>query len=312
MKFLPRWLRENFQVKLGLFILAILLWFLVVIERTYEYAFDIPIELEGVKKSRVVMNPVPDMARVIFQARGRELLQMQFFTNPYLRIDLSSINYYYTFRPRLDMIVLPGGLAAEPIEILKPDSIPVMLGELVELKLPVSPQVKAEPAAGYVVVGDYEVHPPEVDVVGPKQKIARAKRVKTVPAELDGLKRNTELQLALVLPYGYGTVVTPAQVKVLVRVERIGERKIKGVPLTVVNSPRGREVIVDPVSVDVEVNGGISVLSDLNAEDLEAWVDYQEYNPMSGAPIKVHVNLPESLELKRTSPANIRLIVRRR
>ena len=311
MKILPRWLRENFRVKLALFLLAALLWFLVVTERTYEYALDIPIKLEGIRESKVVMNQVPDMARVKFHGKGRELLQLQVLSNPYLSVDLSTINYFYTFSSQLDMVVIPGGLAAVPLEILAPDSIPVMLGDRIELTLPVSPDVRAEPLAGYAIVGDYVVDPSEVEVVGPRQKLAWTREVRTVPAKFGGLKRNTELQLSLVPPYKYGTVLSPSQVKVLVRVERTGERKISNVPLTVINSPPGREVIVDPVAVDVVVSGAVSLLSDVKAEDLNARVDFREYNPARGEPVKVHVDLPEHLELKETSPANIRLIVRR-
>ncbi len=312
MKLLPRWLRDNFRIKSGLFLLATLLWLLVVTQRSYEHLIRIPIVVVGLKPGKVIVNEIPALAEVKFHAQGRELFRMQFFNHPYLRLDISTISYFYTFRPRLDMIVVTGGLNAQPIDVVTPDSIQVVLGDRFELKLPVSPRIKALPAAGYTFVGEVEVNPPEVKLIGPREKIVRLTSIKTTAVELEDVKRNTELQLDLELPDIYGLKVIPPQVKALIRVERLGEHEIKRVPLKVINIPRGKEIIVDPLTVDVKISGGISLISKLEADSIKAWVDFREYDMVRRGSAPVHVELRKNAEVLQIKPADVRLIVRRK
>ncbi len=312
MDFLPRWLRDNFRVKLGLFILACLLWLLVVTQHSYEYSFEIPIKTVGLKPGKVISNKLPEFARVKFQAQGRELFRMQFFNHPHLLLNLSTISHFYTFKPRPDMVVVTGGFDAQPVDVITPDSITVILSDKLELKLPVSPQVSAQPAAGYTFAGEFEIIPSQVMLTGPREKIVRLTSVKTTAVELEDVKRNTELQLDLDLPDIYGLSAFPSQVRVLVRVERLGERKIGRVPVKVINVQRGREIIVDPLTVDVVVSGGVSRISALEADSIKAWVDFRKYDRMKGNRAAVLVETPDRVDLVKVAPADVRLIVRRK
>ena len=311
MDFLPRRLGENYKVKLGLFILALLLWFLVVTQRRHEHSFNIPIELAGLKPDKIIVTEVPAEAEVKFQAQGRELLRMQFTDQPHLRIDLSSISHFYTFHLHPDMVIIPGGFNAEVLDIISPDSIEIILGDRLELKLPVSLQVDAQPAAGYTFLRDFRISPQKVLVIGQRSKIVRLNSIKTEAAELKGVKRNTELQLNLKVPYIHGVEIVPSQVKVLIEVERLGERSIKRVPLKVRNIPRGRKVVIDPLSVDVEVSGGMSAISGLEADSISAWANFHEYDITRGGRAPVHVDTPGRVNVEKITPAEVRLIVRR-
>ncbi|MDP8240613.1 MAG: hypothetical protein P9X24_16095 [Candidatus Hatepunaea meridiana] len=313
MNFIPCWIRDNFRVKLGLFILATLLWFLVVSQRSYEHSLTIPIQITGLKSGKLIVSEIPEEAKVTFHAQGRELMRMQFYTRPYLRIDLSTISRFYTFRPHLDMVVVPGGLDAKPIDVISPDSIFIKLDDKLELALPVSPRITAVSAAGYTFVGDFEIKPPEATIIGPRSQVVRLDSLETEAVELGKVKRNTVLDLDIILPANvYGARIIPLQVKALIRVERLGESKINQVPIRVINTPRGREVVIDPVSVDVEVTGGISNISNINADSIRAWVDFREYNMTKGGRAPVHIETSLNVGVRGITPENVRLIIRRK
>ena len=76
MDIVPNWLRRNFRVKLGLFILAVILWFMVVSQRTYEYNIAIPIKVDGLRPDKVVVNELPHEVEIKVEALGRELLRL--------------------------------------------------------------------------------------------------------------------------------------------------------------------------------------------------------------------------------------------
>jgi len=312
MNLIPKWLRSNFRIKAGLFVLATLLWFLVVSQRTYEHVLAIPIHMTGLKSGKVLVNQVPQIAQVKFEAQGRELIFMKFGSQPYLNLDLSTINSFYSFKLKPDLVEMSSGMNAHPVEIIEPDSIEILLDERLELKLPVVHQIAAKPADGYTLIGGIEIEPTEVTVTGPRTNIVRLESLKTRPHEMEKVKRNTDIILDLEIPEIFGIKVEPESVKGSVRVERLGERKIERIPLIVINEPRGRQVVVDPLYVSVEVKGGISMLSELTPDSISAWVNFREYDMSEGGKAPVRLKLPEKVEVKSINPEEVRLIVRRK
>ncbi len=292
--------------------MATLLWFLVVTHRSYEHSFTIPIQVVGLRPGKVIVNEIPAEAEVTFRAQGRELMLLRFFSQPLLRLDLTTIKHFYTFRLRPEMVIITGGLDTEIIDVVSPDSIEVVLGDRLELKLPVSLRITAEPADGYTFHGDFEIKPSSVKIIGPRSKIVRLESIMTDSVSLQKVKRNTELQLNLVIPDIYGIEVIPPQVEVLIRVERLTEQTIKQVSLKVINVRRGYEVVVDPVFVDVRVSGGYSVVSDLTPDSIRAWVNSREYDMRQGEGAPVHLKVPEQVEAIDVFPKHVRLIVRRK
>jgi len=311
-EYIPRWLRVNFRIKFGLFVLAVLLWFLVVIQRSYEYTITIPIDTGGIKPGKVLVNAIPTEAKVSFRAQGRELLQLRYTSTPHLKLDLSTISNFYTFRPKSEMIIIPRARTAEIISIIEPDSIEVVLDSRLELRLPVSPQVKAKPAPGHTLVGEYDVFPAEVNVVGPRGKIVRLSKIETESVDLTKVKHTTELELSLKKPDIYGITLSPDWVKVMVYAERLGERRMNHVPIRVVNIPSGREVVVDPLATELELKGGISQLADLTIDSVKAFVDFKGFDMLRGGRTRVQVETPSGIELIRVTPPEVRLIVRRK
>ena len=263
---IPGWLKRNFKIKFGLFILAAVLWFLVVTEQTFDYTIDVPIEITGVKSDKVIANDPPRTAAVKFHATGKALLRLRFLDDPYLHVDLSTINYFYTFKPRVDMIVIPGGLEAVPLNIVFPDSIPIVLGERMETKLPVKPNITVKTAPGFVFNGEYEITPTLINLIGPRGELVKIDSVLTVTA-------------------------TPLKVK---------------------NNPRGREVIVDPVSVQIQLSGGVSKLTKISSDDIKAWVDFRDLDMTRGGKAPVKCDEIDALQVIEINPDEVRLIVRRK
>ncbi|MBT3231177.1 MAG: YbbR-like domain-containing protein [Calditrichaeota bacterium] len=305
------WLRTHYRIKLSLFLLAIILWLLVVTERIYEYSFEIPIIISEVKAGKMLIKDVPEWALVKFQTSGKELLRMQYLNKPVLRVDLSTINSEYVFPFTPDMVVLPGGVNAVVLDVVAPDSVLFLLDDKLELKLPVQPNITVEALSGYTQVGEILVEPDSVLLRGPRRKIESIKKIQTIKAEISEGKRNTEIELELVLPSAYGATIEPSKVKALLRIERIGEKEIIGVAIEVRNKPRDRIVLVEPASVDVNISGAISIISKLEKDDLDAWIDYRDYNPRRSNQVPIRLFIEPEVEVGSLLPENVRLIVRR-
>lgn len=306
---MPGWIKQNFRIKMGLFLLATLLWFLVVSKRSYEYAIVIPIEVIGLQPDMTLVNSLPSEALVKFRAAGQSLLSIRFITHPSLRLDVSSVNDSLSIPCEPAMVILPGGVNAIVLEIIQPDTIDVKVDKMWRLTLPVIPEINIQPAAGYTVVGNVKVTPPSIQIHGPYSRIRNYSEVLTVPVSLTKLSRNIDITVDLKKFEGFGVKMNPESVTIQVKVERLGERSIIGVPLKTINTPRRREIILEPGSVDIKVSGAISVLTSLLPEDLNVWVNYREFNPNRGGYVPVHVDSDAPIEFEHITPDTVKLIV---
>jgi len=93
-------------------------------------------------------------------------------------------------------VTLPAALRVQSIA---PASFTLHIDRQVTRRLPVEARLTGEPAAG-AMVGDVEVLPPQVDVVGPQSQIDELESLPTSPVNLDGHALSFEEVVAVVVP----------------------------------------------------------------------------------------------------------------
>jgi len=93
-------------------------------------------------------------------------------------------------------VTLPAALRVQSIA---PASFTLHIDRQVTRRLPVEARLTGEPAAG-AMVGDVEVLPPHVDVVGPQSQIDELESLQTSPVSLDGHALSFEEVVAVVVP----------------------------------------------------------------------------------------------------------------
>lgn len=310
--FLPNWIKDYFQVKLGLFFLAIMLWFLVVLGKTYEHTFEIPVEPVYIKPHKMITNDFPRFALVKFQGSGKEMLRMRFVNTPTLKVNLSTINFRFAFPLTSDMVDLSNRTEISTIDIISPDSILFLLDDRISIKLPVKEQLEVDLQAGFTQYGEVKLVPDSVTFVGPKSRASRIKTIFSEKVMLSEVKRNINVALKLIQPEIFGSTIDPDRIHALVKIERIGEKIVKNLVLNIRNSPRDRIVLVEPGSIDVKLNGAVSQLKDIDKDKIEVWVDYRDYNHRRPALIPVRIETDLSIEVIELLPEEARLIVRRK
>ncbi len=293
-----------------MFLLAALLWFLVVTEKKYEYTMQLPLVPTNIMDGKMITSPYPRMTLVKFQATGKELLRMLFINKPELHANMSTIKEYYKYSIKLDMIVMQGGIVAEPLEIVFPDSVLFVLDDKLEQEVPIVSRLTVQPAAGYIFSNPIEFEPKTVKMIGPRKTLSTLMSVQTDTLRLSDLKRNTRVEINLKLPREFGVTLQPEKVNAIISVERLGERKMIGLPIEARNVPVDRAIMLEPGMIDVTISGGVSKLSDLEMSDVKVWVDYKSYQPRRSKKISVLVDVDDNLEVIDFTPHEVRLIVR--
>ncbi len=308
---LPNWLQQNFRVKAGLFILAVLLWFLVVTERTFEYAFELPVVPVNVKEGKVIAQEYVRYALVKFEADGKDLLRMQFIKKPFLELNLSTINYFFTFNLKPEMVIIPSGINANILDIVFPDSIKIILDSYHQTKVKIEPQASLDAAAGFTIPYGIILDPDSVNISGPEKDISEVSAIKTEKIDLDDLSRDVEIQLDLETPDIFGINMSHSETMGYIDVERIGERKLIGIPIEARNTPNDRVVLIEPGSVDIKISGAVSYISKLEKKDFNAWIDFRDFSPRRSNRAPVRITTGKEIDIVELKPTDVRIIVRR-
>jgi len=185
-------LSKNLWLKLASFILAVALWFFVVLSGRSGIFIDIPIMYMNVPHSYEVVNfpktvsvNIEGQERIIKNLKQNEISAV---------IDLSDAREgksFYTITN--ENIKLPNTLEVTSIE---PNTIAIMIEKQMRKSIPVKPAIVGVPQHGFVIY-EIKVAPETVVIEGPKSVISKINNIKTEPIDITGINQTSQYKVKL-------------------------------------------------------------------------------------------------------------------
>jgi len=298
-------LRRNWQVKLYMFLLAILLWFFVVTNQTFETGLEVPLDIIDMKPNKILVSDIPKTISVRFSGPGKDLLVMKYIQPAKLELDIHTINYFYDYPIIPDFVVVPPGLTIQPLYIIGPDTVNIRLEDQLTVRLPVRPRVEIQPEPGYILSRPVSTAPESVTVSGAQSRVRRLRWVETEERIFVGLKNSVEQDVPLVNP-DQRMRVTPMYVRSQILIDKLGERLIQRVPVTPLNVPAGRLVELEPSTIDLRVQGPSQRLAQLTQDSLAAVIDLSQWQA-NERDYEPRITLPNGIDLVDIRPDLIRV-----
>lgn len=297
---------NQWQIKLMLFGLAVLLWFFVVFNDKYETTVRIPLVPVEVKPKKIIVSELPSEVEVRVSGKGMDLIVMKYIKKAHLELDLHTINYFFDYPIRPHFAKIPQGLSVEPIEIVDPDTVKVRLEDLVTSRIPIVPQVEVNPSPGYVMVGQVTTLPDSATLSGPRSIIRTISQITTKELTISSVEKSGNRPLDLILPDQNYFRVLPPRVQVLYDIDKLADRKIDQIPIRTVNVPRGRNALIEPSKLSVVVRGPSGKLAELKVDDIDAFVNLRRWNSRKKN-YEPEFRLPGGLELIKSIPSEVRI-----
>ncbi|MBN1464614.1 YbbR-like domain-containing protein [candidate division KSB1 bacterium] len=264
------------KIKIFSTLLAILIWFLVVTGNVYEYETTIPIELSQNNPDYIITSKIPTKAHIILQGSGRYLFSYMLFREARLRLDVNWSPGEHILHPSRENIFLSGNAKNLLIRhFLGPDSIHYRVERLVTLKIPVRNNIVLKPQPGYTIVGDVIMEPDSVRVQGPEKLVAQLDSLDTPSQVRDNLRFRIQEEISLLQPDDGQIKILDPKVTIAADVQRLLEKVIHQIPVTVRYLPQNIDALVHPTHISIKVQGGMQRISLLNANDINAYVEYQ-------------------------------------
>ncbi|MCH8328101.1 MAG: hypothetical protein IID15_06210 [Candidatus Marinimicrobia bacterium] len=312
--------------KAGAVGLAIILWFFSISTSRFEADVTFPLEIRNIRAGKTLSEEAPQTATLRFLGTGRALAKLFLlrpFSNLKLVLDLDRVQRRHVFylndylRSNPQRIVIPIIGMRENlvfVEVVRPDSIPILLGDYTERVVPVVPQVTIDIASGHTQVGPLTIDPPQVTVRGVVEAVSAVDNVRTMRQSYQDVTTALEFTVGLLHPDpGKVLDVSPVNVTIHANVQALGERRIEEVPVHVINTPRSLSVFVSPSTVALTLIGGVNFLAGVDSTLVRVVVDYREQfsstNPLVVPQVIPH---PYMVRISDVVPRQLELISTRR
>jgi YbbR domain-containing protein len=204
-------------LKLISILLAVILWYFVVSERSGEIAISIPLDFRNIPTSLIIIKNPEESINVRISGPATRLRGLS-PKNVKAIIDLSDAKpgtAEFIIQP--EHITLPRGLR---VTMVSPASIMLRFDTLLKKSLPVEAILVGKPSEGFKLTG-VSVDPPAVDIVGAQLELRGLQRISTEEVDISGLKKNEIRKVPLNLAGLHIKSISKEEVKVNLRCARV-------------------------------------------------------------------------------------------
>ena len=308
---IPAGWRHNLGLKLLSAGLALLLYFHVHGTKIVEREIALPLRVENLPDSLLLLDDPPQTARVLVSGPAQDLFFLRFVPGAGLRVDLAQA------RPPAVSI----GLAAADVNLgdddrlvvqrIEPRTLDLGIDRRAERSVPVQVAYTGHPAAGHAVVGTF-VEPREVVCTGPATRLADLRQVSTQPLDVTGRTGRFTVHLD-VLPEGDRVTCEPRTVTVEAVVERERQRALLERPVTLVDPPGdGLTVDIRPSQVSITISGPEDAVEALDPDEIQIVLDGGPLRSGDRRRLPLEPRLPGWARLDGLVPDSVDVVVRRR
>ena len=210
-------LTKNLSLKLISILLAFILWYFVVSERSGEIAITIPLDFRNIPISLIIIKNPEESINVRISGPAT-LLRGLSPKNVKAIIDLSNAKPGVAkFAIQPEQITLPRGLR---VTMVSPASIMLRFDRLVKKSLPVEAILVGKPFEGFKLTG-VGIDPSAVEIVGAQNELRGLKRISTEEVDISGLKEDAERRVPLNLAGLHIKSISNEEVKVTLKCAKV-------------------------------------------------------------------------------------------
>ena len=207
---------RNLFLKLISILLAIILWYFVVSEKSGETAISVPLDFRNIPNSLIITNNPEESINLRIRGPATVLRGLS-LKNVKAVIDLSDAKGgLATFAVEPEQITLPRGLK---VTMVSPASVILRFDSLLKKSLPVEAILVGKPFEGYKLAG-VGIDPAVVEVVGSQDELRRLRGIPTMEIDISGLKKDTLKKVSLDLTGLHLKSVSREEVKVSLRIAK--------------------------------------------------------------------------------------------
>lgn len=301
-------MKQNLPSILISLLLAVGAWIFITLSGDFYITSKIPVVYSNLPPNLIVDHSLPREIEVKLKGQGWKFISFLFnsdkrFTIPVSKDSINSGVYLANLLDENSWLSTNFGI----IDI-QPPYISIKTEKVEISQKTVVPELTLQYEQGFGLANKIKITPSSVGVRGSAKIVSEIRQIKTVRTTLNGLKEKMVLEVNL---EGIkGVEIYPQKVTLEIDVQKIADREIEGVKITVLDKPEGKEVVLVPDEVTVVIRGGIERIGLMKPEEVKALLNYNEIIRDSSGTTVPNIVLPDNVSFVDVKPARIRYIIK--
>ncbi|SHF27999.1 YbbR-like domain-containing protein [Dysgonomonas macrotermitis] len=291
-------------------LIATILWFMQIYNKSFETTINIPIKYTSVPDSIIFQDSLPSNMVLRVKDDGFAMFRYYFSKRDTLRIDVSSIvqngsnkilqGNSFDFFIRKSLPISTQILNYEPVRIS------FAYSALESKKLPVVFDGQLNLSPGYFLNNDIKIRPDSVTAYGSKADLNKLMFAYTVSDTVSGLDQNTRIRYALANKDRIK--FSPNIVYIDVSVEAYTQKTVE-IPVECLNLPENLTAKLFPSRVKLSFFVGVSKVDSIKDTDFSVAIDYVGLQDSKQASVPVRItSSPGFVRNLTITPPNVQYI----
>ena len=301
---------KKYRVLLTSFLLAVVIWFLVVIENQFEYVIKIPIVSTNLMSNTVISSELPKNARIRVRARGRSLLRLLLFREAKLLVDLHrEVGRQVLSLSSENILLRSSPDDVKVLELISPDTVTVVIEHLKKKMIPVISDISIKTVPGYTIVGNITLNPDSVSIEGPASRIENYHSITTKNKTFEKIKFPIEEEVELNRPSDKRVRLLITKVAIHADIQKLMEKSLSGIPVEIRGVPANMKAIVIPSHLSITLEGGVNLLTEITKDDVVAYVDLRKEWTTREQGHPAYIETPNGVRYRDVKPKYFKVVL---
>lgn len=301
-------MRKKINIFVASLIFATILWGSISLSDVYYTNINVKLALTNLPQGYTTGTTLPEKINVRVRGQGWKLLSINVGPETEFRVALDKDSGSHSVN--LTKYLETNRLLFSDVEIMKiyPDSINFFVERVITKKLQVVSGLDLNFKPGYGLASEIIFKPDSIFVSGPLTYLKGMNAIRTESKTFTSLdsKTETEIGFSKLQGFSFSTNIVDAQIDV----QRIVDNQFEEILVEVIDMPIGKEVVLLPNKISIQVRGGIEILGKLKPNQFKAYVKYQTLVQDTTGSVKPEISLPENITLQYTKPDRLRYVIR--
>ncbi len=269
----------KFRMLLIFLSLSVVFWMLINLSKTYTSDVVFNVKYINLPVDKVIQNEPINQINATITSTGFSLLRYKLRKKNIL-LNISNLAYKkrgeYYYLPNSHLYELKTQLNVETIiDRIDQDTIFVNLGMNITKKIPIELKADIQYKLGYNLVGEFQISPNFITVIGPEAQLDTISTIKTTLLKLLDVSVDINEEIDLTTPNSTSITLSETKVLLTAKIDKFTEGTLT-VPFKVLNVPRNYNITTFPSEVKVVYQVGLSNFNKITVENFEISCDFKQ------------------------------------
>lgn len=303
--------RRKVNVFLLFVLLALIFSILTKLSKDYTKTVSFKIQPVNIPEDKIIVSDSSYVLKVDLRTYGFKLLRY-YFTDPVVNVNIENLDkndthYIWTERKFSSDIVSQ----FDPnvvITNINPDTLKLRYDTNAVKTIPIRLDAKVQYNSGYNVVGDYQMTPDSIRLIGPGVLLDTIHEITTFPLVLNNVKTSFSKEIKLNSIPNNQVRLSDQKITVQATVDKFTEGKVS-VPVIVRNVPESINIKIFPKTLDVIFYSSFSEFKDISSRNFIVECDYSAIQQNSTYLTPYIVQKPDQIKSAKLSANKIEFII---